>query len=118
MFKRSYSNKVSKKALIFFAISKFFYNSEIKFHKNLSSDQIFNNQLIELSSSSDIDNIIQEGEVTFKKNITVALPKVSQFIESGISKRQGDQRKNIFLEKENHKRENGFTINTQKYHIT
>ena len=63
--------------------------------------QLFNNQLIELSLSSKIDNIIQEGEVIFKKNPTVGLPEVSKLIDSAISKRQGDQRKHSFLEKKN-----------------
>ena len=61
--------------------------------------QLFNNQLIELSSSSEIDNIIQEGEVIFKKNPTVGLPEVSKLIDSAINKRQRDQRKHSFLEK-------------------
>ena len=54
---------------------------------------IINNQLTELSLSSEIDNIIQEREVIFKKNPTVGLSEVSQLIDSAISKRQGDQRK-------------------------
>ena len=72
---------------------------------------------IKLSSSSEIDNIIQEGEVIFKKNSTVGLPEVSKLIDSAISKRQGDQRKHSFLERKKklHKRESG---KTQKYHIT
>ena len=37
----------------------------------------------------------------FKKNPTVGLPEVSGLINSAISKRQGDQRKNRFLEKKN-----------------
>ena len=45
---------------------------------------------MELSSSSKIDNIIQEGEVTFKKNPTVGLPKAYRLINSAISKTQGD----------------------------
>ena len=61
--------------------------------------QLFNNQSIELSSSIDIDNIIQEGEVIFEKNPAVGLPEVSQLIDSAISKRQGEQRKHSFLEK-------------------
>ena len=74
---------------------------------------------MELSSSSEIRNIIQEEQVIFKKNPTVDLPEVSRLIDSAISKRQGDQRKQSFLEKKIlHKRENGFTMNTQKYHIT
>ena len=62
--------------------------------------QLFNNQSIELNSSSEIDNIVQEEEeeVIFKKKSTVGLPEVSQLIESAISKRQGDQRKHSFLE--------------------
>ena len=48
---------------------------------------------MELSSSSEIRNIIQEEEVIFKKNPTVDLPEVSRLIDSAISKRQGDQRK-------------------------
>ena len=63
--------------------------------------KLFNNQLIELISSSEIDNIIQEGEVIFKKNLTVVLPEVSKMTDSAISKRQGDQRKHSFLEKKN-----------------
>ena len=54
-----------------------------------------------MSSSIEIDNIIQEGEVIFKKNPTVALPEVSKLILSAISKRQGDQKKRSFLEKKN-----------------
>ena len=56
---------------------------------------------IKLSSSSEIDNIIQEGEVIFKKNSTVGLQEVSKLIDSAISKRQGDQRKHSFLDKKN-----------------
>ena len=81
--------------------------------------QRFNNQTIKLSSSSEIDNIIQKGEVIFRKNPTVGLPEVSTLTESAISERQGDQRKYSFLEKKIlHKRENGLTMNTHKYHIT
>ena len=50
-------------------------------------------------TSSQIGNIIQEGEVMFKKNPTVGLPEVSRLIDSAISKRKGDQRKHSFLEK-------------------
>ena len=54
------------------------------------------------SSTIDIDNIIQEGEVIFKKNPTVDLPEVSRLIDSVISKRQGEQRKHhSFIEKKN-----------------
>ena len=54
-----------------------------------------------IKSSSEIDNIIQEGEVIFKKNTTLGLPEASKLIDSAISKRQGDQRKHSFLEKRN-----------------
>ena len=63
--------------------------------------QPFNNQSIELSSSSEIDNFIQEGEVIFKKNPSAGLPEISKLIGSPISKRQGDQKKHSFLEKKN-----------------
>ena len=59
--------------------------------------QLFSNKSLELSSSSEIANIIQEEEVIFKKNSTVGLPEVSKLIDSVISKRQGDQRKHSFL---------------------
>ena len=59
----------------------------------------------------------QEREVIFKKNLTVGLPEVSKLTDSVMSKRQGDHRKHIFLEKKKlHKRENGFAMNFQKYH--
>ena len=61
-------------------------------------DQLFNNQSIELISSSEIDGIIQEGEKILKKNPTVGLPEIYKLIDSAISKRQGDQRKQSFLE--------------------
>ena len=35
-----------------------------------------------------MDNIIQEGEVIFKKNPTVGLPEVSTLIDLVINKRQ------------------------------
>ena len=81
--------------------------------------QLFNNQLTELILSSEIDNIIQERELIFKNNPTLGLPEVSKMIDSAINKRQGDQRKHNFLKKKilNNK-ENGFTMNTQKYRIT
>ena len=60
---------------------------------------LFNNQSIELSSSSENDNIIQEGEVIFKRKSTVRLPDVSKLTNSVMRKRQGDQRKHSFLEK-------------------
>ena len=81
---------------------------------------MFNNQSIELCLSSEIDNIIKEGrEVIFKKNLTVGLTEVSKLIDPAVSNRQGDQRKHSFPEKKIlHSRENGFTMNTQKYHIS
>ena len=60
-----------------------------------------NNQSIELSALSEIDNIIQEGDVIFKKNPAVGSPEVSRLIDSAINKRQGDPRKHKFLEKKN-----------------
>ena len=63
--------------------------------------QLFNNQSIELGSSSEIGNIIQKGEVIFKKNTKLGLPEVSKLIDSAITKIQGDQRKHSFLEKKN-----------------
>ena len=60
--------------------------SFIKENSKKIQHQHFNNQLIKLSSSSEIDNIIQEGEVIFKKNPTVGLPEVSKLIDSAISK--------------------------------
>ena len=74
-----------------------------------------NNQSLELSSLSEINNIIQEEEELFKKNLTVGLPEVSKLIDSAICKRQGDRRKHSFMERKKilHKRENGFTMSTQ-----
>ena len=63
--------------------------------------QLFNNQSVKLGSSREVDNIIQEGEVVSKKTPIVGLPEVSRLIDSAISRRQGDQRKHSFLEKEN-----------------
>ena len=73
----------------------------IKWNFKKIHHQLFNNQLIELSSSSEIDNIIQEGEVIFNKNPTVGLPEVSKLVDSAINKRQRDQSKHSFLEKKN-----------------
>ena len=60
-------------------------------------------------------NIIQEEEEIFNKNPTLGLLEVSKLIYSAISKRQGDRRKNSFLERKKilQKRENGFTMSTQ-----
>ena len=82
--------------------------------------RLFNNQLVELSSSSEIDNITPEvWEVISKKNPTVGLPEVSNLIDSAISKTQGDRGNTVFLRKRilNNK-ENGFTMKTQKYYFT
>ena len=50
---------------------------------------------------------------------TVGLPEVSRLINSAMSKRQGNQMKHSFLEKKYCiKRENGFTMNNQKYRIS
>ena len=77
---------------------------------------VFNNQSTELSSSSEINKIIQQGEVISKENPKVGLPGVSRLINSAISKRQEDQRKQSFLEKKLlHKRENEFTMKTQNH---
>ena len=74
---------------------------------------------MELRLSSEIGNIIQEGEVIFKKNTAVSFPEVSKLADSALCKRQGDSRKYSFFEvKVLHNRENRFTMNTQKYHIT
>ena len=56
---------------------------------------------MELISSSEIDNIIQEGEVIFRKSLTVGSPEESKLIDSVINKRQGDQRKHSFHEDKN-----------------
>ena len=52
--------------------------------------QLLNNHSLELSLSSETDNIIQEEEAIFKKNPTIGLPEISKLIDSVISKRQGD----------------------------
>ena len=44
---------------------------------------------------------MHEREVIFKKNRTVGLPEVSKLIESAISKREGDQKKQSFPEEKN-----------------
>ena len=43
------------------------------------------------------------------------MPEVSKLIDSAVSKKQGDQREQRFLERKKilHKGENGFTMNTQ-----
>ena len=58
--------------------------------------QLFKNQSLELSSSSEIDNIIQEEEAIFKKNPTVGLPEISKLIDSVIGKGQGDKGNTVF----------------------
>ena len=59
--------KSSKKPLILFAVLKFFYNHKTKIYFQKNHHQLFNNQSIELSSSSETENTIQQGEVIFKK---------------------------------------------------
>ena len=78
-----------------------FYNNKIKLLQENSAlqNQLFNSQSTELSTSSEVGNIIQEWEVIFKKYPTIGLPEVAELIDSTISKRQGDQRKHSFLEK-------------------
>ena len=87
---------LKKTTNIFLSYQNSFITIKKLFRENSSSAL---QQSIKLSSSSEIDNIIQEGEVIFKKNPTVGLPEVSKLIDSAISKRQGDQRKHSFLEK-------------------
>ena len=76
---------------------------------------LFNNPSFKLSLLRKIDNIIQEEDEIFNKNHRVGLPEVSKQIGSAISKRQGDRRKQSFLERKKilHKRENGFTMRIQ-----
>ena len=45
---------------------------------------------MQLRLSSEIGNIIQEGEVIFKKNTAVSFPEVSKLADSALCKRQGD----------------------------
>ena len=76
-------------------------------------------QSIELSSSSEIDNIIQEGEVIFKKNPTVGLPEVSKLIDSAIKRDKVAEGNTAFSRKKRlPKMVNRFTMNRQKHHIT
>ena len=72
-------------------------NSSSAFQQSISISSLSS----DLSSSSGIDKIIQEGEVIFKKNLTVGLAEVPRLIGSVINKRQGDQRKQSFLDKKN-----------------
>ena len=67
-------------------MSTFFTTIKKNYFKKIHH-QLFNNQSIELSSSSEIDNIIQEGEIISKKNPMVGLPEVSRLINSAISMR-------------------------------
>ena len=63
--------------------------------------QLFKNQSLELSSSSEIDNMIQEEEAIFKNNPTVSLPEISKVIDSVISKGQGHKgNRDFWREKE------------------
>ena len=58
------------------------------FQENWSS--ALNIQLIELSSSSENDSIIQKGEIIFGKNPTVALPEVSKLWWAKEKKTKGN----------------------------
>ena len=60
-------------SLIFSKISKFFYNKKNKNYFKENHHQLFNNQSSELSSSNEVENIIQEGKVIFKKKSTLIL---------------------------------------------
>ena len=91
--------KILQKTSIFFYHIKILLQQLNKSYFEKIYHQLFNNQSIELSSSNEIDNIVQEGEVIFEKNLPLGLPEVSKLIDSAISKRQGDQRKQSFLEK-------------------
>ena len=105
------------KSPIFFAISKFFYNNKTKFQENSPSAlQPAVNWIKFIKWDS---QCYSGGRSNFQEKPTVGLPELSKMIDSVISKRQGDQRKQSFLEnKILHKKENGFTMNTQKCHIT
>ena len=72
-------------------MSKLFYNNKIKLAI----------QSIELNSLSENDNSFQEGEVVLKKNPILGLPEVSKLIDSVMTKRQGQRRKQSLLEKKN-----------------
>ena len=110
----SENNQLISPKNLFFAIKNSFTTIKKNYFEKIH-DQLFNNQSLELSSSSEIDKIIQEEEATFKKNPTVGLPEASKLIDSAISKRQGNWRKNSFLERKKvlHERENGLIMNTQ-----
>ena len=107
--------QIHQKTSNIFSISKLFYKNKIK----IISRNFIINHLIELRLSSEIDNIIQEGEIIFKESPALGLPEVSKLIDSAISNRQGGQRKHSYFEKKNiiHKRENEFNMNIQKYII-
>ena len=91
---------------------KFLLQQQNKNYFKKIRHQLFKNQSIELSLSSEIDKSFQEAEVIFNKNPTVGLSEVSRLINSVTSKRQGGQRKHSFLQKKKlHKMENGFTTN-------
>ena len=60
----------------------FFITIKSKILRKKSSSAL--QQSIKLSSLSEIDNIIQEGEVFFKKNLTVGLPEVSKLKKYSI----------------------------------
>ena len=78
-----------------------------------------NNQSIDLSSSRETDNIIQEEEAVFKKNPKVGSSEVSKLIGSVISKKQGDRRKHSLLGKKNTaKKGKWIHYEHPEYHIT
>ena len=115
---RKLSVKFSKKTSSIFCHIKFLLQQSNKNYFKKIHHHLFNNPSLELSSLTEIDNVIQEEKEIFKKNPTVDLPEVSKFIDSAISKEQRDRRKNSFLERKKilHKTGNGFTISTQKWH--
>ena len=50
--------------------------------------QLFNNQSIDLSLSSENGNIIEEGKITFETNPIVSLTEVLELTDSVMIKRQ------------------------------
>ena len=92
---------MSKVSLIFFAISKFFYNNKTK---------ISSRKFITTSSTINQTSYLHQVILTIlfkrekyfpRKTALLCLPDVSKLIDSVISIRQGDQRKHMFIEKKN-----------------
>ena len=112
---RKLSVKFSKKTSSIFCHIKFLLQQSNKNYFKKIHHHLFNNPSLELSSLSEIDNVIQEEEEIFQKSLTVSLAKVSKLIDSAISKRQGDRWKHSSLERKKilHKRKNGFAMSTQ-----